>query len=343
MKFYKLNQDDCCTYLILNTKNNSCVLIDPKLDYEDFYLNFIKNKNGILKAVIDTHTHSEHLSCCYSLKEKTNCNFFMNENTSCNSITKKIKNHEILNIDGIILKCIHTPGHSIDSMCIIFEDKILTGDTLFLSDGAGRDDLPTGNPLDHYHSLIRLSKLPSHLIVYPAHNYTDSSPYTLHHLKKINKYLKIKNKKEFLNLTEQAYPPPDWMLKVISLNTLCNININSIKIPFEEGICQSSYIKSPRSMPISLTKEEFNKIIKSSKDNIFILDVREPEEIIYGNKLEESINIPLKELPKRINELEKYRNNIIISVCSSGNRAIVASRILIDNGFRNIYVLSEPI
>ncbi len=343
MKFYRLNPDYCSTYLIVNTKNNSCVLIDPKLDYEDYYLSHLTTNNLILKAVIDTHTHSDHLSACHSLKEQTGCSYLMNENTNSSLITKKIKNHEILNIDGIILKCIHTPGHSIDSMCIIFEDKLLTGDTIFLDNCGGRDDLPTGNPLDHYNSLFNISKLPSHLIVYPSHNYTDSPPYTLHYIKKINQYFKIKNRKEFLKLTTYTEKPPNWMFEVVSLNTMCNTSIDSIKIPSEEGICQSVYIKAPKISPIYINNKNFNELLKSNYENIVILDVKEIGEINNNNNFDNYINIPLKDLPKSLHKLENYIDKLIITTCSNGNRASIASRILLNRGFKKVYVLSQAI
>lgn len=248
MKFYNLNFDYCCCYLILNPNNNSCVLIDPKLDYIDKYLDIIKEKNGVLKAVIDTHTHCEHISASPSLKEITDCKFIMNEHTSCVSINKKIKNHEIMNIDGIILKFFHTPGHTLDSMCIIFEDKLLTGDTILL-DSAGRSDMSTGNYDDHYDSLYKISKLPNHLIICPAHNYTDSPPYSLHQLKKLNQFFKLKNKREFIKDSSKLDPPPKWMEDIFNinidpknntLNTLCNQNESSL---------QCGYTKPSNTLP----------------------------------------------------------------------------------------------
>ena len=43
------------------------------------------------------------------------------------------------------LKALHTPGHTRDSMCMVAEDRIFTGDTLLIG-GTGRTDLPTGDP-----------------------------------------------------------------------------------------------------------------------------------------------------------------------------------------------------
>lgn len=243
MKFYTLKFDFCISYLILNPKNNSCVLVDPNLNYIDKYLNIIKDKKAILKATIDTHTHCDHISASTSLKEMFNCNFIMNEHTTCKEINRKVKNHEILNIDGIILKCIHTPGHTLDSMCIIFEDKLLTGDTLFLEDGAGRNDLNTGNSNDHYNSLFKISKLPNHLIVCPSHDYSDSSSYSLYQLKKINPFLKLRNKSVFMKYSSKLTPPPKWMDEIFNINIDPKNNNLNVTIPKNEEHLQCGYAR----------------------------------------------------------------------------------------------------
>ena len=69
------------------------------------------------------------------------------------------------------LKAIHTPGHTRDSMCVLAEDRVFTGDTLLIG-GTGRTDLPTGDPDALYDSLFGvLLKLDPALKVYPAHDY----------------------------------------------------------------------------------------------------------------------------------------------------------------------------
>jgi len=55
------------------------------------------------------------------------------------------------------VKVMATPGHTKDSIALVMDDRILTGDVLFLDDaGAGRTDLPGGDPGEHWDSMQRL-------------------------------------------------------------------------------------------------------------------------------------------------------------------------------------------
>ena len=77
------------------------------------------------------------------------------------------------------LQVMHTPGHTRDSMCLVAEDRVFTGDTLLIG-GTGRTDLPTGDPEALYDSLFeQLLKLDPALLVYPAHDYKGRSHSTI--------------------------------------------------------------------------------------------------------------------------------------------------------------------
>lgn len=66
-----------------------------------------------------------------------------------------------------------------------------------------------------------------------------------------------------------------------------------------------------------------------------IIDVRTPQEFMGGN-VYDSVNIPLQELPNRINELDKNNGNIVLC-CASGGRSGIATQLLQGQGFSNVY------
>lgn len=79
---------------------------------------------------------------------------------------------DVVRIGSIAVTLLHTPGHTEGSQCLVVEDRLLTGDTLFL-DGCGRTDLPGSDPAAMYQSLQeRLADLPGTLIAYPGHWYS---------------------------------------------------------------------------------------------------------------------------------------------------------------------------
>lgn len=83
-----------------------------------------------------------------------------------------------LNVGNIEITLLHTPGHTPGSQCLLVDNNVLTGDTLFLS-GCGRTDLPGGDASTLYDTLTKtISKLPAFVSVFPGHAYDEpeSSP-----------------------------------------------------------------------------------------------------------------------------------------------------------------------
>ena len=95
----------------------------------------------------------------------------------------------------------------------------------------------------------------------------------------------------------------------------------------------SLYIFSPSTILPEISTRELVKSM-SSKEEIVILDVRNPEELIGKHgQIEGVINIPVQELENRIDLLNAYKEIKIAVICRSGNRSKDGTTILIDNGF----------
>ncbi len=80
----------------------------------------------------------------------------------------------------------------------------------------------------------------------------------------------------------------------------------------------------------SITAEK--AVEKTNNESCKLLDVREPNERKI-NHIKGSLHIPVGEIKKRLQELEKFKNQEIIVYCASGVRSIVATRILISNEY----------
>ena len=70
-----------------------------------------------------------------------------------------------------------------------------------------------------------------------------------------------------------------------------------------------------------------------------VLDVRSPEDFAAGH-IRNALNIPLKDLPQRLGELEKSRSKNIILVCQAGMNSARASAQLDKAGFKETYSLA---
>jgi glyoxylase-like metal-dependent hydrolase (beta-lactamase superfamily II) len=92
----------------------------------------------------------------------------------------------------------HTPGHSKDSMCLVGDGKVFSGDTLFVGN-CGRIDLPGGSAKELYHSLFDVvSKMNENFVLYPGHNYGSFPTSTIGKEKKTNFVLQPRTEDEFM-------------------------------------------------------------------------------------------------------------------------------------------------
>lgn len=89
----------------------------------------------------------------------------------------------------------------------------------------------------------------------------------------------------------------------------------------------------------SISIDEFINLIDKDSSAI-ILDVRTPVELSGPlGKIDKAINIPVQELPERINELRPYKDKKIYVICRTQNRSFASSQFLNKNGFKTVYVI----
>lgn len=192
------------TYLVTDEETLDTIIIDPVLDFDPAsgrvtshrlqeLINHIKEKNLVIKGILETHAHADHLSSSHLLKE-----YFPK---AIHGIGKKItdvqevfKNHfnlENLKTDGsqfdhlfedfeefqfgsLGLKAIPTPGHTPACMSYLLGNSLFVGDALFMPDyGTGRCDFPKGSARKLYHSVSKvLYSLPDDTCVFVGHDYS---------------------------------------------------------------------------------------------------------------------------------------------------------------------------
>jgi glyoxylase-like metal-dependent hydrolase (beta-lactamase superfamily II) len=94
------------------------------------------------------------------------------------SETSPTDEHSRIEVGGIVIECIHTPGHTPGSQCFRVLDRVVSGDTLFIG-SCGRTDLPGSDPGELYESLTqKLMKLEENTLVYPGHNYSEEGTFS---------------------------------------------------------------------------------------------------------------------------------------------------------------------
>lgn len=343
----QLNPGPCKTYLITNDVTREAVIIDPILDRVNDFRTLIESESLTLTLIIDTHTHADHISGGGSLKDIFGCDYAMHASSPVKCASFHLENGTILQLfNRIPVSVIHTPGHTRDSVSVIFPEWIFTGDALFLDDGgAGRDDLPGGDAAAHWTSLRKFYELPDTLIVHPAHDYHNRKPSPLSHQKSSNPHLKkaLEPKEAFVQyLDDLKLGAADWMKDVLTANYACARDPKAVWIPVDLPACEVKGTLAPNANEVItgtiLPGELKSRLSKGDKP--VLVDVREAAELDGPlGHLEGIIHLPVSELTSRLDELAPFKEREIISVCRSGGRASTAARILTTAGFSHVVVL----
>ena len=213
------------TYLIASAKGREAVIIDPVLENVDEYINILKELNLKLVKVIDTHIHADHITGASKLKKATSCMILMGEHTPAETVEIKVKDEEIIKLDQLEIKALHTPGHTSDSYSFLMDNHLFSGDTLLIN-GTGRTDFQNGSAKDAYNSIFnRLLVLPEETLLYPAHDYNGKKVSSIGNEKKFNPRLQIRNEEEYIEIMNNLNLPEP---KSMDINVTRNIKLGAL-------------------------------------------------------------------------------------------------------------------
>ena len=130
-----------------------------------------------ISAILLTHGHFDHVGGVREIFSQTDCDIYlcpadcqMPETMTAGPLcyTNSYQDGDSLNLAGLTLQVLHTPGHTPGSVCLLCENALFAGDTLFAG-SCGRTDLPCGDWDTLASSLARLKALPGDYTVYPGH------------------------------------------------------------------------------------------------------------------------------------------------------------------------------
>ena len=202
--FEQIRSAGCLSYLLGCAKKKICVIIDPELDKADDYVRLAEFSSAEIAYVIDTHTHADHNSACKVMRERYGLKVVMHGTADAPYVDLRVADGDQIRFGDQALTVLHTPGHTQDAICLLFKDRIFTGDTLLIG-GCGRTDLPGGNAEAQYRSLLKLKSLPDDIRVYPGHDYREAVS-SLGDEKQKNARMLIPSEEEFVRFMTSRKP-----------------------------------------------------------------------------------------------------------------------------------------
>ena len=307
------------------------VIIDPLRETKP-YLELAKKYNSRIKYILETHFHADFVSGHLDLAKKTGGTIVYGPTAQPSFKAHIAKDGEELKLGNVVIKVLHTPGHTMESSTFLLKDEngkdyaLFTGDTLFIGD-VGRPDLATKNDLTRedlagllFESIQQqIMPLGDDVFIYPGHgagsacgkNMSHERVSTLGEQKKFNYALRPGiTKAEFIKeVTEGLVEPPSYFPKDAVLNKTGYLCIDDIIAKGTKGLSLNEFMavwESTNALVLDTrNKKEFAKafipgsIFIGVEDQFapwagsLITDLKQPLLIICDNHKEEEVVVRL--------------------------------------------------
>jgi glyoxylase-like metal-dependent hydrolase (beta-lactamase superfamily II)/rhodanese-related sulfurtransferase len=302
---HQMRAENCFAYLIADADTCEAALVDPRADRVGEYLREVEERGLRLRLVIETHTHADHLSGAAELRARTGADVLLSGRATSDVATRWLRDGDRVALGGHKIEILTSPGHTDDSISLLVDGAVFTGDALLIG-GAGRTDFQNGSPEALFETLhTRFAALPGDLTVYPAHDYAGRTHSTLAQERQTNPLLQFADRDRFVSTLRAGR-----QAKPANMDAIVAANIHGVR-------------PSPR-----ITVEELARV-RGGAHAPLVVDVRLPAEY-RSVHLEKSILLPLDEIARRRKELPRERE--LVLVCRTGARARLAASAL--TGFR---------
>jgi glyoxylase-like metal-dependent hydrolase (beta-lactamase superfamily II)/rhodanese-related sulfurtransferase len=306
------------SYLIASRRGAEALIIDPVLEKVDRYVKLLQELDLRLVKAVDTHLHADHVTGLGELRDRTRCITVMGEQSKADVVSMRLSDGERLEIEGIGLDAVYTPGHTDDSYSFVMEDRVFTGDTLLIR-GTGRTDFQNGDPRLQYESIFgRLLRLPDDTMVYPAHDYKGDTVSTIGEEKRNNPRLQVRGVDEYVALMNSLNLPNPKMMDVA---VPANMHIGLA----QDAVAAKGWALSPEQALALL-----------GNDDVALVDLREKRERERHGRIPGAIHAPYTTLA---DELARdgmlhilARDRRIVFFCAYGERSAMAVKAARDAG-----------
>jgi len=326
MIFEQVATGGCQSYLVGCADTRAAVLIDPEITQLDRYLGLAGHSGLHIRYLIDTHTHADHFTATGELARRLGVPVVMHRDSPAPFADMRVDDGEMIAIGRLRLKVLHTPGHTRDSMCLVVDDRVFTGDTLLIG-ATGRTDLPSGDPEALYDSLFnRLLRLDPALKVFPAHEYKGRSHSTLGQEAAENPRLQQRDRAAFID-----------MMRNLNLTMPKHIT-EALRVNMSGGRSVAQLLSEAAARVPFMSLEELGSHVAAGSGSLLILDVREREAYDRGH-IPGARLLPRGQLELRVNSELPDPTQRILTYCELGQISTFAAATLRNMGYQRAVAL----
>lgn len=326
MLFEQVATGGCQSYLIGCPQTCAAALIDPEISQLDRY-RALASRHGLrIHYVIDTHTHADHFSATQQIGHLLRVPIAMHHGSPQPFVDMRLGDHELIVLGRLRIQVHHTPGHTRDSMCLLVEDRVFTGDTLLIG-ATGRTDLPTGDPAALHESLFnRLLRLDPALMVFPAHDYKGRTHSTIGQELATNPRLQKRDRSEFVD-----------MMRSLNLSTPTHLT-EALRTNMTGGKTVAQLLADAAARVPFISFDALRSLTETRDPDFIVLDVREREAYEEGHVPGARL-LQRGQLELRVNDELPDPTRRIVTLCEFGRISTLAAATLRDLGYLRVVAL----
>jgi glyoxylase-like metal-dependent hydrolase (beta-lactamase superfamily II)/rhodanese-related sulfurtransferase len=286
----RAEREGCLGYLVVDGATRSALAIDPRLDLVDRFEAALTAHGARLTHVLDTHTHADHLSGVRRLAGRTGATVLAHSGSALKGEVQRVAGGATFPLGTREVTVLDAPGHTPDSLALLIDGHLFTGDALFAG-GAGRTDFMGGSAGDLFDTFRRFEALPDTTVVHPGHDYVGRPVTSIGEEKAQNPLLRERDRGALVSRLSVKGTPPANMAAIL------RHNLGEADVAAVGGDLQGAL------------------------QGAFVLDVRSPLEF-ESEHIDGAMSIPLEQLDARIEEVPEGRD--VVVVCRTGIRSTIA-------------------
>jgi glyoxylase-like metal-dependent hydrolase (beta-lactamase superfamily II)/rhodanese-related sulfurtransferase len=320
----------CRSYIIGCPKTHVAAVIDPEITAIERYRGLASRHGLAIRYAIDTHTHADHFSAAREIAKALNAQVVMSHLSAAPLVDLRLDDGDMIMVGELRVQAMATPGHTADSISLIVKDedgqRAFTGDTLLMG-GAGRTDLPTGDPERLYESLFnKLLKLDPATHIHPAHEYKGRTNSTIGEEIATNPRLQKTDRAEFVAAMRALdIKAPTHLTEALRVN-----------MSGKKSVAQILAEASAATPFMSMT--ELSTRLAARRNDLIVVDVRERDQFDAGH-LPGAMFLPRGQLELRVNEAFPDPTIRIVTVCELGKISTLAAATLRSLGYMHATAL----